>query len=271
MVFSILIAHYQNWNYFQQCYQSILEQSFQDFEIIIVDDCSSDDSYEHLELLSQTDKRINLFRNSENQGVGYTKSKCIEKASGDILGFLDPDDALSPMAIEKSIQQYENDQEVVGTYSQIMMCDSDLTPLTIYSRTRKVKNSNPYFFNINNEVSHFFTFKKSAYKKTHGINKNLTSAVDFDMYLKIYEKGSFQYIRTPLYLYRQHDKGVSQDKTKKTKLSKNWNKVLFDTCKRREITKIGNHTITEDSNLSNIIFESERGLFMKIKRYLRKD
>ena len=52
MIFSILIAHYNNWDYFQECYQSINNQTFKDFEIIIVDDCSTDDSFQKLVNLS---------------------------------------------------------------------------------------------------------------------------------------------------------------------------------------------------------------------------
>ncbi|QOW10891.1 glycosyltransferase [Kaistella flava (ex Peng et al. 2021)] len=269
MLFSILIANYNNWKYFQECYQSILNQSFQNFEIVIVDDCSTDNSYKQLELLSHKDSKIKLFRNLKNEGVGYTKAKCVENANGEILGFLDPDDSIFENAIERSLEEYSKDNSVSATYSQIILCDDYMKPLNVYSRTRKIKNNNNFFFNINNEVSHFFTFKKSIYQNTVGINKTLALSEDFDMYLKIYEKGKLQYIEEPLYLYRLHSKGISQDKSKKKKLTENWNKVLYETCLRREITQIGNYKITQESNLSKIIFESENNLISKVKRYLK--
>lgn len=268
MLFSILIAHFNNWKYFLECYQSIKNQTYINIEIVIVDDCSSDDSYDRLEKLAEADLSIKLFRNSKNRGVGYTKSKCIEKASGAILGFLDPDDSINPKAIERSMEEYIKDPTIIATYSQIMMCDDNLQFLNIYSRTRKVNNGCELFFNINNEVSHFFTFKKEAYLKTNGINPELTSSVDFDLYLKLYEVGDFKYIKEPLYFYRQHDAGVSQNKKKRDSVKRNWNKVLYDTCVRRGIIEIGAYKITNETNLSKIIFDSENDLISRIKRKL---
>ncbi len=265
MLFSILIAHYNNWDYFQDCYKSIQNQTYQNIEIIIVDDCSTDSSFSRLENLAKSNSRIKLYRNEENRGVGFTKATCIEKASGEIMGFLDPDDALVNNAIEKSIAQYKN-KNTIATYSKIQWCDENLNSLYIYPKSKKIKNNNPYFFNINNEVSHFFTFKKEAYNNTVGINCLLSSAVDFDMYLKLYEQGHFYFIRKPLYQYRQHTGGVSQNKQKKSSVRDNWNQVLIDTCKRRNITKIGDHIITEEQDLAKIIFEKENTWLAKIIR-----
>lgn len=266
MKFSILIAHYNNWHYFLECYKSIQKQTYQNFEIIIVDDCSTDNSFQKFEELAQTNPQIKLYRNSENKGVGYTKKRCVELASGGICGFVDPDDALVENALEMSVLQYDNYPQIGATYSQIMWCDDDLEPIRIFKRSRKIKNNYLYFFNINNEVSHFFTFKKIYYDSTIGINESLTSAVDFDMYLKLYEKCSFQFIRKPLYLYRQHEKGVSQDPSKKAKTYHNWNKVLFDTCNRRKITQIGNLKINESTDLAALLFKRENTLLKKILR-----
>jgi len=267
MLFSILIAHYNNWDYFQDCYKSILAQTHQDFEIIIVDDCSTDDSFEKLKELSKSDLKIKLFQNPENKGVGFTKRKCIEMASGEICGFVDPDDAITENAIEESIKHYTS-SEVVATYSQIMMCDEGLNQQNVYHRTRKIKNGQRYFFNIFNEVSHFFTFRKGAYLDTEGINENLSSAVDFDLYLKLYEKGKFIYVKDPLYIYRQHQGGVSQDNKKKKQTYENWNKVLYDTCQRRNISELYGERISENSNLPELIFRNQNKLMAKVKRFI---
>lgn len=269
MLFSILIAHYNNWDYFQACYKSIRAQTYQNYEIIIVDDSSTDNSYEKLLDLAQSDSKIKLFKNEINRGVGYTKKRCVELASGEICGFIDPDDALANDALEVSVQHYEKYPQIGATYSQIIWCNGGLEPIRVFKRSRKIKNNNLYFFNINNEVSHFFTFKKKYYDLTIGINEALTSAVDFDMYLKLYEKCSFYFIKKPLYLYRQHEKGVSQDQSKKEKTYQNWNKVLFDTCKRRNINQIGNYKINESINLAAVIFKKENSLLKKIFNFFQ--
>lgn len=266
MTFSILIAHYNNWDYFRECYQSILNQTYQDYEIIIVDDCSTDDSYAKLVELAKQNDKIKLFQNPENKKVGFTKCRCVEEASGEICGFLDPDDKITETALQEVVEAYQADSNIIATYSKIKLIDSNSKEIGDFKLTRKIKNNQKTFFNINFEVAHFFTFKKKKYNQTEGINPSLTSAVDQDLYMKLYEKGEFYLINSFQYLYRLHDKGVSQDKSKKRKLNQNWNQVLADTCKRRGIEKLYGKNINEIDDLSRFIFQNENTWIKKILR-----
>lgn len=264
--FSILVAHYNNYHYFQDCYQSLQKQSYQNFEIILVDDFSTDGSYEKLLDLAGKDQRIKLYRNDENKGVGYTKRRCAEMASGEICGFVDPDDALAENAIQSSIENHS--KNTVATYSQFYLCDDQLKPIRTFQHSRAVKNGDKNFFNVFLEANHFFTYKKSMYDQTDGINENLTSAVDQDLYLKLYEKGKFQFIKEPLYLYRLHEKGVSQESSKKEKLVRNWNEVILNAAKRRNVNKLYGKNIHEISNLPEFLKAKQNNLLTKILRKL---
>jgi glycosyltransferase involved in cell wall biosynthesis len=265
--FSVLIAHYNNYHYFTECYESLLQQSFYDFEMIIVDDFSTDNSFEKMETLTKDDQRVKLHKNDKNRGVGYTKRRCVELSSGEICGFVDPDDALAKNAIETSIKNHT--EKNVVTYSQFLLCDNDLKPLKSFPHTRAVKNGDQLFFNIFLEANHFFTFKKSAYDKTSGINSELTSAVDQDLYLKLYETGNFTFIKEPLYFYRLHEKGVSQEKSKKGKLNQNWHQVILDTAKRRNIQQLYGRNVDTIDNLPEFIFTKQNTFFKKIQRKLQ--
>lgn len=265
--FSVLIAHYNNFEYFKDCYESLLKQTFTDFEIIIVDDHSTDDSFEKIRQLTQDDHRVKLHKNEQNRGVGFTKRKCIELASGEICGFVDPDDALAENAIDLSIQNHK--QNNVVTYSKFLLYDNDLKPIKTFPHSRAVKNGDKRFFNVFLEANHFFTFKRSAYDKTSGINQELTSAVDQDLYLKLYETGKFTFIKESLYFYRLHDKGVSQEKSKKGKLNQNWQQVILDTAKRRNITSLYGKKIEEINNLPEFILKNQNTFFKKIQRKLQ--
>ncbi|MGL5233702.1 MAG: glycosyltransferase family 2 protein [Empedobacter falsenii] len=266
MKFSILIAHYNNWNYFQECYQSIKNQTYHDYEIVIVDDCSTDDSYEKFTELSRKDDKIKLFQNSENKKVGYTKRRCIDEASGEICGFLDPDDMITVSAIEEVMNCYHSNPHIISTYSKIKLINEKSEEIGEFKNTLKIKNGDKLFFNINFEVAHFFTFKKEFYNKTEGINFELTSAVDQDLYMKLYEKGGFYFLDKYQYLYRLHEKGVSQDKSKKDKLNKNWHIVLLTTCKRRNISVLYGKKVESIENLPRFIFDQENTFFKKLKR-----
>lgn len=268
MKFSLLIAHYNNWNYFEECYQSIKNQTYSDFEIIIVDDCSTDDSYNKLKELAFLDSKIKLFQNSQNKKVGFTKRRCVQEANGEICLFIDPDDIITSTALEEIQDVYSVNPSIIATYSKIKLIDDKSNQNGIFKFSKKIKNKNPYFFNVNLEVAHLFSFKREAYFKTSGINENLTSAVDQDLYMKLYEIGDFYFIDQFQYLYRLHDKGVSQDKSKKDKLNSNWNQVLLDTCNRRGLNRIYGQNPNNISNLSKFLFEKENTFIKKIWRKL---
>lgn len=268
MIFSILIAHYNNWDYFQECYQSINNQIYQDFEIVIVDDCSTDDSFQKLVNLSQSDLRIKLFRNTENKKVGFTKRRCVEEASGEICGFLDPDDLLSSTALEEVVAAYQLETKCIATYSKIKLIDKDSNEIGDFKFSKKIKNGLKTFFNVNFEVAHFFTFKKEVYNKTEGINASLIISEDQDLYLKLYELGNFYFIDSFQYHYRIHDNGISQNKSKSKQQKEDWHKVLLDTCSRRKITKLYGKDVNSIENLPQFIFKNENTFFKKIIRKL---
>ncbi|MDD3772173.1 MAG: glycosyltransferase family 2 protein [Weeksellaceae bacterium] len=265
--FSLIVCNYNNGDFFRKCFESIQRQTYNNFEVIIIDDCSTDNSREIIQQLIGDNPKFKFYTNDVNKGYAYTLHKGIMLATGKLIARLDPDDAIYENAIEESIKHFKS-QNIIATYSQIRLCDNNLNPQNLYPRTRTIKNGDPMFFNINNEVSHFFTFRKEAYLQTEGINENLSSSVDFDLYLKLYEKGNFHYIKQPLYLYRQHPKGISQDKTKKDRIYKNWNKVLYDTCQRRKITKLYGNKLTEDLDLARIIFQNQNRFIDKLKRFI---
>ncbi|WP_317126328.1 glycosyltransferase [Chryseobacterium sp. 3008163] len=135
------------------------------------------------------DDRFKLYKNHINEGCGATKRKCIEYATGEICAYLDPDDAIYPIALEKSIKEYNRNNTIVATYSRMMMCDENLNPQKTFASTKKIYN-NECFFNFPIQFAHFFTFKKEIYLRTEGINPELKSAVDQDRYLKILEHGN---------------------------------------------------------------------------------
>lgn len=268
MKFSILIAFYNNYPYFLDCYNSIVNQTFRNFEVIIVDDASTDSSFEKLTTLLQGDSRFKVVQNSQNKGVGFTKRRCVELANGEICGFVDPDDTLAENAIELSLKKYKT-QNIVATHSDLNMCNENLEFIRLFKNTQRVPSRQKKFLNINLAVNHFFTFKSSAYQKTEGIDPTLTSAVDQDLYLKIYETGAIAYIHEPLYNYRIHEKGVSQEKSKKGKLNENWDLVLRSTLIRRKIESLYGKRISEISDLPKFIFQKENTLFKKLIKKLK--
>lgn len=263
MLFSILIAHYNNFAFFRKCFDSLKNQTYQDFEIILIDDCSTDGSFEKILEFTKNYPKLKAYKNTENKGVGFTKKRCVDMASGEVCGFVDPDDALTPDALYLNSMAYRT-KDTIAAYSQFYICDEKLNIQKTFPNTRKIKNRDPLFFNINFEASHFFTFKKEAYLKTEGINENYKVAEDMDFYLKLYETGNFKYIKKPLYLYRVHSSGLSHDQSKADLKNSTWHSVLFNTAKRRGLKRIYGQNINAIENLPEFLHKKQNTIYKKI-------
>lgn len=99
--FSIIIPMYNAERYIKLCINSILHQTFQDFEIIIVDDASTDDSVNICRELYGNNKKVRLLCNEKNHGPGMTRNRALEIARGEYIFFVDSDDLIIPKALEK--------------------------------------------------------------------------------------------------------------------------------------------------------------------------
>lgn len=250
---SILIANYNNGKYFSECYDSIISQSYENWEVIIVDDCSTDDSTEIITSLIKDDPRFIFSQNKVNKGCGYTKRKCLDLATGDFCAFLDPDDALYSYALERSADEFQKSgNSVIAVYSQLVFCDEQLNPREIFTKIKQVRN-HKLFFNAPIQISAFFMFKRDAYLKTSGINPTLKNAVDQDLYLKLLEIGDAKFIDEVLYKYRLHSNGISQQ-TSKQSAKESFARVIHESMKRRKITVIQNITVPEIFTTSEEIY-----------------
>lgn len=210
MKFSILVANFNNGKYFETCYNSIISQSYTNWEVVIVDDKSTDNSVAVISSLIHGDSRFSLHINEENKGCGYTKKRCAELAVGELSGFVDPDDAISPDALMLMVIEHQNRPEVSLVHSSFFFCDDNLSVTNPFDLAKHVAVDNT-FINMDGAVTAFSSFKMDAYNKTHGIHSCLLRAVDQDLYLQLSEVGSFYFIDKPLYFYRIHNNGIASN------------------------------------------------------------
>lgn len=268
MKFSVLIAHFNNALLFKDCYGSLLTQTYKNWEAIILDDASSEEEKVQIKAIIAGDERFKFFENEKNSGVGVTKSKLIELASGDICGFVDPDDAILPDAIEKAVRVFVQKKNVVLAYSRFMSCDKDLKPIAPFKSAMQVQNKDPYFFNYPIQIAHFVTFRKDIYEQTEKMNAALKISEDQDLYLKMYEKGDVYFIDETNYLYRTHSGGISQNENK-TKSYEYFAQVVFNAMKRRNIKTINGMKVPENYTGQQEIFrllEYQNSIPYRIKR-----
>ncbi len=205
-LFSILIANFNNGKYLQEAIESVKSQSYANWEIIIVDDGSTDNSPEIYKNYSEVN-RIKIYYNGENKGCGYTKRRCTELATGELCGFLDPDDTLMTDALEVMVNAHTKNQNVALICSRHTICNENLVIQWISSE--RDKSNLDYLTERFHSVEVFASFKTEKYKKSVGINLLLKRAVDQDLYYLLEEQGEIVFIDNVLYNYRLHNSNLS--------------------------------------------------------------
>lgn len=212
MLFSILIANFNNGHFFEECYQSIISQTYTNWEAVIVDDCSTDDSVNTIQKIIGDDKRFKLYLNKKNQGCGYTKKKCADLANGEIAGFLDPDDILTNDAIQIMVSGHKKHPHISIITSKYEEVDLKMNSIKTCTHASSIPENKSYLTYGKGALTHFATFKKSHYFKSDGIAPEMKRAVDQDLYFKMEEQGSHLFVNKVLYCYRVHANNISRNK-----------------------------------------------------------
>lgn len=233
VLFSVLIANYNNGKYIDEAIESVFLQTYENWEIIIVDDSSSDNSLQVLKRY-ESDGRIKVYQNDRNHGCGYTKRRCAELANGAIFGFLDPDDILTTNALEIMVNAHIRNLECSMIYSKLIICDEKLVIDHISTYQAQVPKETSFLKMSSGRVSQFATMKMSNYKRTVGIDPKFKRAVDQDLYYKMEEVGELLFVDEPLYYYRINTGGISSNGNYNKAFA--WSLVArIDACNRRGI------------------------------------
>lgn len=113
---SIIMPAYNASRFLPDAIESVMAQSYDAWELIVVDDCSKDDSVSVIQRYCERDGRVKLLRNSENTGPAITRNNAINNAAGRYIAFLDSDDVWHPEKLRKQIDAM-TDQDYVFTYT----------------------------------------------------------------------------------------------------------------------------------------------------------
>jgi len=204
---SIVIPCYNRERYLGLAVQSALNQTYTDFELIIVDDGSTDASLQIAKQFAREDSRIKVLVSEKNQGVAFALKTGFDAAKGEFVGQVDSDDLLEPLALELTVQTLEDDPGLGMVYTNYLDIDSEGNKLRVGSRC-----SIPY--SRQRLLSHFMTFhfrliRKSIYIKSGGINTKFQTSEDYDLCLRISEIARIGKVNDFLYLYRCHSNSLT--------------------------------------------------------------
>lgn len=112
---SVLIPVYNSENYIAEAIESVLQQTYQDFEIIVVDDGSTDNTRQMVESFGEKVQ----YHYQENSGAGASRNKCVRLSRGEFLAFLDSDDVWSKNKLELQLQEFESDNSLEAVFGML--------------------------------------------------------------------------------------------------------------------------------------------------------
>lgn len=205
--FSILTACYNNQRFLPDYFASVLGQNYPDLEIIFVDDCSTDGSFELVQTF--TDGRLRVLRNATRQYCSGAYATALAAASGDICGVVDADDVLAISAVEKIVQLYESYPQLGYIYTQHNWCDENLNVLRRGVSGLPVKSFVEMAKRGRHGFSHWRTFRRDLSGKTVIFPVGLRWSVDKQMGFALEEVAPGGFYNVPLYFYRYYPGNMS--------------------------------------------------------------
>jgi len=205
---SIAMTCFNCANFLEEAIQSIATQSWKKWELVIVDDCSEDNSVQIIRSLISRygiSDKTKLIQHEENLGYGSALKRAVEAGKGELVAIVDGDDALATKdAFTKMVKQHAKHPKASLVYSNYWQCRGNLRRKKP-GRCRALREGETYLNSGTRcRISHLKVFKRSAYNRTPGVNGQLLKSVDKDLVLKLEEVGRLVFFNEMLYYYRKH-------------------------------------------------------------------
>ena len=224
---SIIMPSWNTAKFIAESIQCVIDQTYQNWELLIVDDCSTDNTDEVVAPFL-TDKRVKYFHNEKNSGAALTRNKAMREAQGEWIAFLDSDDLWTPDKLEKQVR-FMKEHGYVLSYTEYEKIDEDDKPLNIYvTGPDKVNKRKMYNYDYIGQLTMMYSAKHFGLIQIKDIKKNNDYAIRLQLYKK--PETEAYLLKENLAKYRIRKKSISHDKLSK-KLKSHYN--LFHVCDER--------------------------------------
>ncbi|TAK37263.1 MAG: glycosyltransferase family 2 protein [Lysobacteraceae bacterium] len=213
---SVCIPTFNYGEFISGAIRSVLSQSFPDFELIVVDNASTDATAELMETFIRSDPRIRFYRNTENIGIVKNFNRALEHATGDYVKILCADDLLASSALERSLALIQSNPEVSLVTTGRLLVDFRLRPVgysSYCSKEGSVAGSEVidrclFGTNYVGEPSAVLFRRRQA---TGGFDESYPHLLDMAMWFHLLEQGRLACTPEPLTYIRQHERQLTRD------------------------------------------------------------
>ena len=218
-VFSVIVPFYNVETYIVECLQSILGQTFKDFEVLCVDDCGNDLTSDIVNLFAQKDKRIKIIKHKKNKGLGTARNTGLKHAKGKYIVCVDSDDYITSDLLQNVYNAFMEHECRVVWFSAKLYSHYEQKFLDFIA-FNTLSSQKEGLLNINqNNLMDFPQFSwNKAYEKDLLLENNIfwkenKLFEDIELYWKIHTKiHDVYYINKPLYIYRKRPGSICSNK-----------------------------------------------------------
>ncbi|WP_315791078.1 glycosyltransferase family 2 protein [Fischerella sp. JS2] len=210
---SVVMSVYNGEQYLQESIESVLNQTFTDFEFIIIDDGSVDSSWEILTRYAREDQRIKLFKNTENIGLTKSLNKGLKLAQGEYVARQDADDVSSLERFEKQVKLLDQSPEVVLVSCNIEWIDPEGHFIAKQPRECDRDLVAWYLLYYNHLAGHSqVMFRQKPVKNLGGYSEDYRYSQDYELWSRLIKVGDIVILSDALLQQRRHDKSISAAK-----------------------------------------------------------
>lgn len=198
---SVIIPCYNKAKYVEEAIESVVAQTYNNIEIVVVNDGSSDNSSPIIKSLMYKHSQIKFFDEKENRGVVWARNFAINNANGEFILPLDADDTIEPTFVEKAVRVLERNQKMVVSCRNVF--DKDPEDNKGLIDTQKIVFGNEIFVCAS-------MFRKADYEAVGGYKEyfNKIGCEDWELFLNFISNGyKFYKINEKLFNYRRHTDG----------------------------------------------------------------
>ena len=225
---SVLINSFNGERYLKQAIESVYKQSFLDWEIVFIDNCSNDSTSD---IAKNYDHKLKYFKLDKNISLGQARQFGIEKCKGRFIAFLDDDDFWETTKLEKQLKLFDKNSSLGLVYTDAIYFESSIKKFRLYEKRRNYVGKVFANFLVDYPLclSSVMISKSSLKDPLICFNPILRVAEEFDVFLRISLKWEVACINEPLTYYRVHDQSLS---SKNPELFFHEMKIIFDSLKK---------------------------------------
>ncbi|MCB0392289.1 MAG: glycosyltransferase [Bdellovibrionales bacterium] len=203
---SLYLVNYNYGKYIEESIRSVLNQSYQNFELIIIDDGSEDNSYEIIQQYKSNSKVLTIFQ--KNKGLVRTNNVALSVARGKYIMRLDADDYLDPKALEKMCEKLEQETDAVLVFPDYFIIDEHGEIVHQYQRfdfkSEELLLEKPAHGAVTMIRTDFL-------RSVGGYDEDFSCQDGYDLWLKVFKNHKVLNISEPLFYYRQHGSNLTKN------------------------------------------------------------